>query len=1849
MNTYARPSTGLCATAVARLSAVFLAVLLMFCLASTTAVAQCTLTGTVSTWTDGNSNWLNATNWNNGVPNSTTSACITDGTSTVTLDANQTLSTLDLQIGSGNTLTSGTNVELNVFGTQIINNGQFVLNGGNGANAVLQLENNVTLSGTGALTLTVAGGGGSAYIELGVSGVTLTNQSTIQGTGVIGNNGLSLINSGTVDANVSGQALNLVSMSSGINNTGGLLRASNGGILAINGITVFGGGTITARTGGIVQLFGNTTIQGGTLNNIGGTLGTPLNSNATLDGSTGGGAITINGTYTNDVNADTTLLGTINNKNNFQVNGGAGANAVVSIGSNVTLQGGGTVTLSTASGGGAAYIEQSVGGLTLTNVNNTIQGAGVIGNNGMSLVNEATVNANVSGQALILEGMSGALTNTGLLEASNAGILQINGVTVNNAGGGKITANAGSTVQLYGSTVIQGGTLTNNGSFFGTPINSVVYLDGSTAAGPITINGTYTSDLNSDTHLLGTINNKNNFQLNGGAGTNAIILADNNVTLQGGGTVTMSTASGGGAAYIEQASGGLTLTNVNNLIQGAGVIGNNGLTLVNQATVNANVSGEALILEGMSGGLTNTGILEASNGGILQINGVTVNNAGGGTITANAGTTVQLYGSTVIQGGILTNNDSFFGTPINSVAYLDGSTGAGAITIHGTYTSDRNSDTHLLGTINNNNNFQLNAGSGVDSILYVDTSNVTLQGGGTVTLSTLNGGGDAVLQQASGGLTLTNVDNTIQGDGILGNNGLTIINQATINANSNGGAELTALFIQGAAVTNTGLIEATNSGVLNISGVTVNNAGGTISANGGGASVQLYGNTQIQGGTLTNNGGAFFGTPTGNTAILDGSTGAGAVTINGTYTSDLNSTTDLLGTINNHGNVLVNGGGGTNTVLLVETANMMLQGGGTVTLSTAGGGGSAYIYQSAGGLTLENFDNTIQGAGIIGNNGLSLLNDTGGTVLANAAGQTLSITGATTVTNDGTFQANSGSGLLVGSVTSFTNFSGNTLTGGSYNVYGTLANPGTLQINPLGTTGGEIVNNAATILLNGPNSNFYDASSLDALSNFSNNTGTGSFTIQAGRNFTSPSSFANAGAVNVGAGSTFTTGGSGNYNQSAGSTKVDGALTAGGGHVNINGGTLLGNGGTITGNVSMSGTLSPGDTPAAAGALSIAGSYAQLAAGIFQLDLGGLTAGSQFDLLNVSGTTNLTGTLDVSLINGFFPAVGNTFTFITSGGLVSGVFSTLNGLNIGGGEMLQVIYNANSVEISTISLGPLNDFWNGGTGVWSNGSQWSLGTSPGINNNAFIYSGGNDLVTLDIGSGSVNQLSVGGASNGFTSELTDGRTAQNLTIIQGLSVGANGFLDLTGASTVTAATMGNSGHVFVGTGATLSLTSQPAGITDAVAGSQFDLWGTFTAGAANGFAQLNSIEGAVNLFGQNFTDTPGSGTLTISSTGALTANAGTTLSIHGNVDNSGSVSTDPGGNTLTVSGTMTNSGTFQLNGPGDKATMAGLTNNSGGFVDVEGGSTFQVNGNVTNSGNIYTSFNGTGGNTFNVTGTLNNTNFFGMESTDTATIGGAVTNSGSFQLTGGAMATFSSSLMNSGTVDLENASTLKINGTADNFGTLSTSANGGSGGNTLTVSGLLTNEATGTLSVNGPSDVLKASAGLVNQGLVTVKNGSTIDPPFVNNLGTINIDGTSTFVVGTGTATGPGFIQLSNGTFGEMINSATAFGQLNVAGSASLNGTLDILLKSGYNPAVGTSFTFLLLNPGQLSGTYATILNDIFNGGTEKWIVNYNDAGGFVSLTAAMNVSTTPEPGTFLLLGSGLLSIAYGVRRRWLK
>lgn len=517
---------------------------------------------------------------------------------------------------------------------------------------------------------------------------------------------------------------------------------------------------------------------------------------------------------------------------------------------------------------------------------------------------------------------------------------------------------------------------------------------------------------------------------------------------------------------------------------------------------------------------------------------------------------------------------------------------------------------------------------------------------------------------------------------------------------------------------------------------------------------------------------------------------------------------------------------------------------------------------------------------------------------------------------------------------------------------------------------------------------------------------------------------------------------------------------------------------------------------------------------------------------------------DSSLQNGDLPAAGSSVSSGSSGFQWSGASGSFGSSPILGSPSTP-------------------DNWNGGTGNWSNAGNWSTG-SPGPTNDVTIYSGGNDLVTLDVGSTTVNSLTLGGGGNGTTSELTDGGVAQTLAITSGLTVGQTGFLNLLGSTTVSAGTLNNSGDVYVFPGATLNLTNQPSGITDVVVGSIFLIYGNFTAGSNSAFANLNSIEGHLLLVnGQTTNITPGGGTLTLSDSGDFSVGASSTVSISGNVLNNGILATSyfaVGPNdTLNISGTLTNNGQFYVFTTGDMGILGGLAN--------------------------------------------------------------------------------------SGTVGVNGGGTLKINGAADNSGILETGFYAHFGGNTVTVTGLLTNEATGQINLYGSGDVLQALGGLTNHGLITVNNGSSIDPPFLNNLGIINIDSTSKFVVGTGSPSGLGYIQLANGTLGEIIN-PTGYGVINVNGSALLAGTLDILLQGGFNPGVGSTYKFLLFNSGQLTGIFGNIENDLFNGGTEKWLVNYDSGDGYVELIAENNGTPVPEPATLLVLTPGLLAVGYVLRRK---
>jgi hypothetical protein len=129
---------------------------------------------------------------------------------------------------------------------------------------------------------------------------------------------------------------------------------------------------------------------------------------------------------------------------------------------------------------------------------------------------------------------------------------------------------------------------------------------------------------------------------------------------------------------------------------------------------------------------------------------------------------------------------------------------------------------------------------------------------------------------------------------------------------------------------------------------------------------------------------------------------------------------------------------------------------------------------------------------------------------------------------------------------------------------------------------------------------------------------------------------------------------------------------------------LLYGAGTITGNVNNNGTVAPGNSP---GTLTIAGNYVQGAAGALNVELGGTGAG-QYDVLNVTGTVTLAGTLNVSMFGGFTGSVGDVFNVITAGSVLGGTFGSLN---YPGGYAFTANYLpvAFSLQLNTVGAPPI--------------------------------------------------------------------------------------------------------------------------------------------------------------------------------------------------------------------------------------------------------------------------------------------------------------------------------------------------------------------------------------------------------------------------------------------------------------------------------------------------------------------------------------------------------------------------------
>ena len=1865
-----------------------LALLALVCFAPVSAFAQ--------TWNGSTSDlWLTGTNWNgNTAPNSSSAVVdiLSSTNNPVVLNGSASISTLTMGSSTSLNITSGV---FSVYGATISNAGMISLD------SQVQLDNNVTLSGAGTLTMVNGqfGTNGTSY--------TLTNQSTIVGYGLIGSNSgalyqiLSLSNSGTINANSSTNTLTITGTGTAISNSG-TLEATGGGILdlATSSAIDDSGGKITATGSGSTVEIG-TTIQGGTLKTSGGGI-IETTGTATLDASTDGAITLSNGTtYTAGSGTTTKIIGTLNL--------GTTAASTLALGGQLELTGNTTLTgpgslVMTSTSGETGQIGTDGTPYTLTN-QSTISGSGLIGSNpssvypNLSLINSGTINANSSGNTLAIGGSGTSMTNTGTFEATSGGILSLATTAIVDNNTGTITANGG-TVDV--STTIQGGTLsTSNGGVMQTV--GTADLDAFTQGAISLTNGsTYTSGSGTLTKIMGTLN----LGATNAATTFALggqLQLTGNTTLSGPGSLVM-TSTNSQTGQIGTDGTGYTLTN-ESVISGSGLIGSNAssvypsLSLDNTGTIDANSSGNTLGIGGDGTSIINTGKFEATGGGILSLGGTApIANQNGKISATGSGSTVEV-GATIQGGTLITSGGGVIETSGNN-ANLDGST-LGAITL-------ANGSTYSAGAGLTNIIGALNLGTTSASTLALSgqlrlTGDTTLSGPGFVTMS---GGPNVAQIGTNGGSDPNNVDftlfneSTIQGFGLIGSNvgslyeTLSLNNSGTVNSNSSGNT----LTIAGSGViANTGLLEATSGGILAITATNpVNNLNGNITANGSGSTVEF--NNTIQGGTLNTLNGGVMET-VGTDVLLDGVT-QGAITLSdgSTYTAPAGTLTGITGTLKlgtTTGSTLALGANGQ----LRLTGNTTLSGPGSLTMTTSGSN-VAQIGSDGTLYTLTN-QSTIQGSGLIGSNVGSLYSDlslaNSGTV--NATGGTLTIAGSGTTTNTGTMAVQASS--LLDITNTFTNFNSGTgtLTGGTYNVNG-----GTFQFN-----GANIETNAADIILTGAASQIISDTDANALANFAINDGT--FQLGAGRSFTTSGpggNFTNNGSLIVGGGDTF---------------EVSGALS------NFASSTLT------------------GGTYYVAGTLQFGASGSQLVTNDANLTL----AGPGAKLLNLGGGNLLSSFSTNASGANFTVAAGGSYTtpgaFTNSGTMdleqassltVSGTLTNngavdTNNQNLGGGaNTLTVTGTLNNQTGATVTVGANNDtadvasvglLTNAGTVTVDKGATLKLTTAGADSNTGAIALTGGTLSvqagtltnsgTLDEETGGKLTTSGGLVNNGtITTNNSNAGGAANSIAVAGTLTNNTGHsvtIGVHGDTTDTASVglLSNAGNVTVDAGATFKMTT--AG-TDTNSGTISVDGGTLNvaAGSLTNSSTLDleqkgtlTVTGNLTNGGTLTTNNSnlGGGANTITVTGTLTNNSGDSVTIGANNDttdtasvgllsNAGTVTVDKGATLkLTATGADSNTGSIALDGGAMSVATGGAFTNSS-TIDAENGGKLTVTGGFTNAGTLSTNGANLGGtaNAITITGKLTNnagatvTIGANNDTSDKATLG-TLGNSGTVNVDTGASLTLSTAgtdtnagtIAVSGTLDIKAATTLSgagsltlTNGAITGVGTGITLSNASTIQGSGTISNLgITNGTTGILSANQSAAliILPTAAGLNNKGTLgvsagdTMKIGTSAGGALTNfsgttlTGGTYNVAGTLQFgASGTTIATNAATITMSGA--GQMLdfgnhnilagfNNNAAAGSFTLAAGAALTTTGGTFTNSGlFTVSTGTTFTVggSTFNFNQAAGT-STVNGTL----TSSTLGTLDVTGGslFGSGTVGDNVvdGSVLSPGTSVA-ATGKLTVA---------
>ncbi len=110
------------------------------------------------------------------------------------------------------------------------------------------------------------------------------------------------------------------------------------------------------------------------------------------------------------------------------------------------------------------------------------------------------------------------------------------------------------------------------------------------------------------------------------------------------------------------------------------------------------------------------------------------------------------------------------------------------------------------------------------------------------------------------------------------------------------------------------------------------------------------------------------------------------------------------------------------------------------------------------------------------------------------------------------------------------------------------------------------------------------------------------------------------------------------------------------------------------------GTLAPG---LALGVIGISSTYFQYSDGTLSIQLAGTTADTLYDKLTTNSTAFLAGKLQISLLNGFTPALGNSFTVLTASSII-GSFGTYDLPQLTSGQAWKINQSATAISLTVV-------------------------------------------------------------------------------------------------------------------------------------------------------------------------------------------------------------------------------------------------------------------------------------------------------------------------------------------------------------------------------------------------------------------------------------------------------------------------------------------------------------------------------------------------------------------------------------